>query len=496
MPPSLCRRILEDLRNISAQHAAREAQLQHEQEAVIRERESTKAVIQDNQRLLSNALAERDRACRERDDMASSSNRTIAHKQSFERLQQVERNLRKLNTELQEKVKVQAEALRIQEEKLSGEKALWSESQSSSAHHEPYSNAPYSTPSSQPRAQLDNRSAIKDGSIQNLNETFQALSTAGLPSGRAKAYNHLTVQQAPASTGGRLTGQGSGESNESAIASMSLVPYVSEDDMASVFTDDIVELWETVRSMCCSYFSQANSPQQINDIQNNNVVWKFLLRLSYPETQDAITHTRMLLGDQGHRQFLIVRIAAQYIVNTIWSILDFCDYNASCARKITDVVKHLKTRGLSTSDRAEAMAVATSLIQQIVNSENYLSYRAYKLAEHTKALRTLLGPVLDKGAARASAGREIAAIVVSAFELAQKMHTSSWAFSSHFPECGTKFIESGMDCRNRGKETAMNLQLRQARVKLSMTPVITMRDDRGVAIRVKQLAPAYVLCMN
>lgn len=134
-------------------------------------------------------------------------------------------------------------------------------------------------------------------------------------------------------------------------------------------------------------------------------------------------------------------------------------------------------------------------IQGIVSSPNYSQYRAKKLNFHTKNLRDMIGPLLNSDAARADAGQELGGIVITAWDLTVKMTTSHLTFQVYFPETCTKFTAATMHAKDTNIDP-LQLQIRQARLKLVVTPVITMRDDRGTTIMAKGILPAEVLLMG
>jgi hypothetical protein len=133
-----------------------------------------------------------------------------------------------------------------------------------------------------------------------------------------------------------------------------------------------------------------------------------------------------------------------------------------------------------------------------VSDEKYLVYRSYYLNKHTANLRAKLGPLLDPGVQRANAGKDIGKIVVRAYDLSANMYQSFKTFVVTFPECGARFIDSSMVCRDDviPENNTLALQIKQARIKLTMSPVITIRDDRVRSIDVKSVQESHVLTMK
>ena len=131
-----------------------------------------------------------------------------------------------------------------------------------------------------------------------------------------------------------------------------------------------------------------------------------------------------------------------------------------------------------------------------MGAKNYPKFRADQLSAHTKALRDMLGPLLDDGVVRASAGVALGAITVLAWELSCKMHSAGLTFQIYFPETNGKFSAATMKPKDMTNNDPVQLQIEQIRLKLVITPVITMRDDRGTTILAKAIHSATVLLMK
>lgn len=135
-------------------------------------------------------------------------------------------------------------------------------------------------------------------------------------------------------------------------------------------------------------------------------------------------------------------------------------------------------------------------VQSVVSSADYSKFRAKKLGEHTKRLRDMLGPLLNQNAVRSEAGGDLGAIAVTTWELSVKMNTSHLTFQIYFPETAAKFSAATMIAKDNSGVDPMSLQIKQNRLKLVITPVITMRDDRGTTIKAKSLHYSNVLLMG
>jgi hypothetical protein len=135
-------------------------------------------------------------------------------------------------------------------------------------------------------------------------------------------------------------------------------------------------------------------------------------------------------------------------------------------------------------------------VQTIIASSNYQDFRSTQLSHHSKRLRDMLGPLLNQGCPRAEAGRDLGAIAIKSWELSVRMFTSHLTFQVYFPETAAKFNAATMIAKDQPKVDPMQLQIKQTRLKLVITPVITLRDDRGTTIKAKNLHFSTVLTMG
>jgi hypothetical protein len=134
-------------------------------------------------------------------------------------------------------------------------------------------------------------------------------------------------------------------------------------------------------------------------------------------------------------------------------------------------------------------------VKSVVASPTFANFRQEQLTFHTKGLRDILGPLLNADCARSQAGRELGTIVITAWELSVKMYTCRLTFQIYFPETTAKFNAATMHAVDSDADP-VKLQISQARLKLVVTPVITLRDDRGTTIKAKNLHQANVLLLT
>lgn len=156
-----------------------------------------------------------------------------------------------------------------------------------------------------------------------------------------------------------------------------------------------------------------------------------------------------------------------------------------------------QTEGLTPDKRAKFIDAQTQLITYILENNRYPAFRSVQLGMHSAALRKLLGPLLLKDGSRESAARDLSKLVVVAFDLAAEMLLANRTFVIRFPEPGTRFLNTSMICRDpKIREPPLSLHIRHARVRLTIRPTITIRNDLYRTIQVQQVQSAHVLIMN
>jgi hypothetical protein len=131
----------------------------------------------------------------------------------------------------------------------------------------------------------------------------------------------------------------------------------------------------------------------------------------------------------------------------------------------------------------------------VVSSPYYQEFRKRMIDDHTKSVRDMVGPLLNYDCERGPAGQELGRFVIKAWTLSMRMHTEHVTFQVHYPDTATKFVAATMLPKDTDID-AMQLQIQQTRVKLVLSPAVTMRDDRGTSITAKSILPAEVLVMG
>lgn len=107
----------------------------------------------------------------------------------------------------------------------------------------------------------------------------------------------------------------------------------------------------------------------------------------------------------------------------------------------------------------------------------------------------MLGPMLNAGSDRVTAGRDLGTLAIRVWDQSAKNNSAPYTFQTYFPDTNSKFSAGSMIARDRPNVDPTQLQIKQVRVKLVITPVVTLRNDCGTTIKAKSLHFATVLLM-
>ncbi|KAG9239095.1 hypothetical protein BJ875DRAFT_366606, partial [Amylocarpus encephaloides] len=410
----------------------------------------------------------------------------------------------------------------IQEEQLAGKRALWLESNPGSSARRDAMNAirdPFHSPTTNHSGHYAVHGGMPSPTLSSFGPPPQmALATGprgprrrggmvanrGHPNGEvpSRSLSHPNSAGAEASDSTDLLGslQSMSMPMASASTSTALVPYRDSEDYAAEFTNDFAKLYALVEGWVRLYTKVPNLPNDQNIARSNNVLWEYMMNCAYPgQRQDSHNHVMVLLNDRRARYWFIMRMCVTYCVNEIITPKAFKSYSAHVKDQLTEVEMVLPLTpmaGLNNEARQNFVDQQARAVQSVLSAKDYQVFRSRQLMNHTKRLRDMLGSMLDEGALRTAAGRDLGAIAVDAWELSTKMHTAQLTFQVYFPETAAKFTAATMVARDQPHTPTMDLQLRQTRLKLVITPVITMRDDRGTTIKAKNLHHSTVLTMG
>lgn len=293
---------------------------------------------------------------------------------------------------------------------------------------------------------------------------------------------------------------------------------VNGEDPSIFYQEHFAELYQLIEGWAMAYCTRPKISNDQAIARTNQSLWAFMMECTYPgQRQDAHSHLMLLLNDAKSRPWFVVRMGVAYVVEEMLSLKSYKNFNPQVTAELAAVKAQLQERGkpfsrsklhflisllifsfpvgLANDARQALTDRRAKAIQSAVSSPHWEKYRSEQLFSHSKELRAILGPMLNDSADRSTAGKDLGVIALKAWEISEHMNTAQVTFQVYFPETAGKFNAATMISRDNTDTSPMNLQISQTRVKLVITPVITMRDDRGTTIKAKNLHFSTVLTM-
>lgn len=325
-----------------------------------------------------------------------------------------------------------------------------------------------------------------------------------LPSGNASVQSysdlaHDSVANGPVSLP-RDTEPGSSEQCESKkLILVKARPPVglSDTEEAGVkFAMMYQQVFDGLEKWCMTYASVPNRENEATIAQSHPDLWQFMMNCTYPGARhDSNAHVYALLQDSKVRYLFCMRMMLMYFTRDVIGLGEFDHFSAEVASTLRACRKALTERGLANEVRQGIIDRYSKTVEEIATHERFEAFRTLRLGVHVTRLRDMVGPLLNLHTVRVDAGKELGVIVKMVWDLTVATYSSYLSLQVYYPETSQKFNAASMVAKDQAHADPMTLQLSQLRLKLVITPVVTMRDDRGTTIRAKNLHKASVLTM-
>jgi hypothetical protein len=323
--------------------------------------------LEEVRKELNAAIQDRQHIIQERDSLQVKINELrLKTKTSMERMNEVEKKWKDLNSDLMER-------LRKQEEQLAGKRALWLQANPGSSARRDAMVAmrePYNTPT-HGSFLTNNISSLGSPSDSNMqkNESKQPVkSFLGPPPVMKFPPNAPTgpsnkLARKPNLPTGRAEPSLIEAATMSAMHSRSSRPYTTEPpeetSMAMILHKDdtyvdpsppyqaaFEELYEMIQGWVQRFSAHPNRESDRMIASGNQLLWEYMLNCTYPENvQDAHNHSQLLLNDINSRYWFVFRMIVQYCVKDIIGVKNFKCFSTEVYRIIHYVHDQLKVRG-------------------------------------------------------------------------------------------------------------------------------------------------------
>ncbi|RKF73680.1 hypothetical protein GcM1_243136 [Golovinomyces cichoracearum] len=270
-----------------------------------------------------------------------------------------------------------------------------------------------------------------------------------------------------------------------------------DQDLSLEFKTKFDKLLNMIEFWCRTYAEKPNEPNDARIAIQNPSLWSYMTNCIHPGDEEASTNrVRELIGLTSTRHMFIMRMITTYIFKNVLSLRNFYGHLDEATEKLQDFERKMGKRGMIAIVRQRIVDQRDVVVKSIIDHEEYNQWRSTRLIQHTMHLQDILGSLLNQNCNLTSAGRDLGAIVVLAFDLCARMHSSSMTFQIAFPEITTKFNSNTMIACDLAPGEYLASQATMIRLKLIITPIVTLRDDRGTTIKAKSLQLARVLTMT
>ncbi|KAK3304018.1 uncharacterized protein B0T15DRAFT_399437 [Chaetomium strumarium] len=271
------------------------------------------------------------------------------------------------------------------------------------------------------------------------------------------------------------------------------------------WADEFNTLFSMIRGFCVQYFQQL--PPVEGDLkarlqkQTDGYLWGFISNLAaHDQEASRGKYVLRLLNSPGARTYFLQRLIFQYVFTAMMSVQAWADYSTDCGDKLRATERELDAIDASKPHERQALIERRAkLIREIVESPEATKYRSNKITQHASRLKDILAVFLpsdmDSKAAKDGVVYDISVIASTAWDVSAKVLQAPITFVFTFNDVNSLFMtemHEALDCSTDPRQ----LQAEKCRVKLCVTPAITLRKDQGSTIHAKNILKASVLVMK
>ncbi|KAK3371591.1 hypothetical protein B0T24DRAFT_578910 [Lasiosphaeria ovina] len=273
------------------------------------------------------------------------------------------------------------------------------------------------------------------------------------------------------------------------------------DAEALQWAKEFSRMFSLVLGFCNSYMQIPAARDMAQHVKASSPpLWKYMCRVISPADEAAgEAQATALLKDARTRPYLVQRLIAQHMVLFMFSADGWLEFDAEHDAAMKQLTEQLSSKAVVKPHERQALIDRQAeLVQSMTVHAKWPSFRQYKVNDHFQKLKKMMGPLVCARPGRnmhQEAFYDLHSVTTSAWDLSAKLVLSRLTFNYVWNDTGAKFSdESHVAIEN--KENPVILQIKQARIKLAVTPIITMRDDRGLAVMPKCLSKSEVLIMS
>ncbi|KAK1830756.1 hypothetical protein QBC39DRAFT_103140 [Podospora conica] len=264
--------------------------------------------------------------------------------------------------------------------------------------------------------------------------------------------------------------------------------------------EQIRKLWALSRGFCASHVTTDYDTDLPAFVQGKAPrVWDSIAASLYPRDPkardqgwQAITE---LLRDPSTRSHLAQRLIIQQILRDIFRPSGWIGFEMDVDEELQRVQKQIDEQTtFKPHDRTILLDRRAVLILSMLDNARWDQFRHTKVNEHFQAIKQAVWALCPddnrRGEMHENAHFDLFSMIEVAWELATKMYLSRADFYFSWPEIGDKYTPEIHDLADR---PTPGQELKYGRVRLAVTPGVTMRKPEGMRVVPKGILKATVL---
>ncbi|KAK4175702.1 hypothetical protein QBC36DRAFT_189232 [Triangularia setosa] len=249
---------------------------------------------------------------------------------------------------------------------------------------------------------------------------------------------------------------------------------------------------------CNTHFKRLPiSPQVVHSHIQTKVpsLYDYMCTVINPGTpEEGQGYALSLVCETATRPYYLFRLLLQHIVNLIFTTDGWSGFNKAVDEEMESLGQILEC-SKKPSERDAASKRLAELVSEIETSKQAPAFKNHKIIAHNQILRKMISPFIKLAKANQEPIlHDLFTVTQAAWELSSKLLKAKRTFHYVFNDTGAKYSADV----HMAVETFLkpeDLALRNYRIKLSITPVVTMRSDENLTIKASQILKAKVLVM-
>lgn len=253
--------------------------------------------------------------------------------------------------------------------------------------------------------------------------------------------------------------------------------------------------------------------------KEHSALWSYLVKIVNPTNPDqAGGQVTRLLSDKVTVSYLIERAILQFVIENILSIDAWMEWDQVTDKRLHEIEDGLKTLegkytdthhpSLSltivpstvfrTSERQALGDERVALIATRLTHGKWAEYRGYRKSCAFQGLRHIVGPMIHalRLNLREDAGYDLFSIIEEGWALSPKLWGSRLNFKTEFPPLDAVLSNDVHNVLDTGVGPAGGAGVGGAPLRLVITPLVSMRDDRGASVVPYLVCKANILHRN